>query len=41
MRIACIGEAMIEMSIQGDQAVAGVAGDMLNTVIYLHGCAPH
>lgn len=41
MRIACIGEAMVERLMQGDQAAVGVAGDMLNTAIYLHGCAPY
>lgn len=40
MRIACIGEAMIELSMQGDQAAVGVAGDTLNTAIYLQRCAP-
>jgi 2-dehydro-3-deoxygluconokinase len=34
-RIACIGEAMIEMSMDGDQAHLAVAGDTLNTAIYL------
>ena len=35
--IACIGEAMIELSMQPDSATAqvGVAGDTLNTAIYL------
>ena len=33
MKIAAIGEAMIEMSITGDQAQLGVAGDTLNTAI--------
>lgn len=40
MRIACIGEAMIELSMQGDHAAVGVAGDTLNTAIYLQRCAP-
>jgi 2-dehydro-3-deoxygluconokinase len=40
MRIACIGEAMIELSIRGDTAGVGVAGDTLNTAIYLHRSAP-
>lgn len=34
-RIACVGEAMIELSIQGMAAQVGVAGDTLNTAIYL------
>ena len=41
MKIAAIGEAMIEMSITGDQAQLGVAGDTLNTAIYLKRAAPH
>ena len=40
MKIAAIGEAMIEMSITGDQAQLGVAGDTLNTAIYLKRAAP-
>lgn len=40
MRIACIGEAMIELAMQGDTAGVGVAGDTLNTAIYLHRAAP-
>ncbi|MDG2231893.1 MAG: PfkB family carbohydrate kinase, partial [Paracoccaceae bacterium] len=40
MKIAVIGEAMIEMSITGDQAQLGVAGDTLNTAIYLKRAAP-
>lgn len=40
MRIACIGEAMIELSMDGDTAQVGVAGDTLNTAIYLHRTAP-
>ncbi|MGB3243768.1 MAG: sugar kinase [Sulfitobacter sp.] len=40
MRIACIGEAMIELALQGDTAAVGVAGDTLNTAIYLHRSAP-
>lgn len=39
-RIACIGEAMIELSMAGDDAQVGVAGDTLNTAIYLHRSAP-
>lgn len=40
MRIACIGEAMIELSMDGSSAGVGVAGDTLNTAIYLHRTAP-
>ncbi|NYI27128.1 sugar kinase [Sulfitobacter geojensis] len=40
MRIACIGEAMIELSMAGEDAQLGVAGDTLNTAIYLHREAP-
>ncbi|MFK7836470.1 MAG: sugar kinase [Sulfitobacter sp.] len=40
MRIACMGEAMIELSILGSNAQVGVAGDTLNTAIYLHRTAP-
>lgn len=40
-RVACIGEAMIELSMQQDEAGVGVAGDTLNTAIYLHRTAPH
>ncbi len=40
MKIAAIGEAMIEMSITGDQAQLGVAGDTLNTAIYLKRATP-
>ncbi|WP_299417808.1 sugar kinase, partial [uncultured Sulfitobacter sp.] len=39
-RIACIGEAMIELSMTDDAAQVGVAGDTLNTAIYLHRTAP-
>ncbi|MCV3270278.1 sugar kinase [Roseobacter sinensis] len=39
LRVACIGEAMIELSMQGDTAKVGVAGDTLNTAIYLKRCA--
>jgi 2-dehydro-3-deoxygluconokinase len=37
LRVACIGEAMIELSTAGDptRAAVGVAGDTLNTAIYL------
>ena len=34
-RIACLGEAMVELSIEGDAARIGFAGDTLNTAIYL------
>ena len=40
MKIAAIGEAMIELSITGDAADVRVAGDTLNTAIYLKRCAP-
>ena len=40
MRVAAIGEAMIELSIAGDSAGVGVAGDTLNTAIYLKRSAP-
>ena len=40
MRIACIGEAMIELSLKDEGAAVGVAGDTLNTGIYLHRTAP-
>ncbi len=36
LRVACIGEAMIELSMQRDIAQVGVAGDTLNTAIYLN-----
>ncbi len=39
-RVACIGEAMIELSVQGNSANIGVAGDTLNTAIYLKRSAP-
>lgn len=39
-RVACIGEAMIELSMDGAQARVGVAGDTLNTAVYLKRCAP-
>lgn len=39
-RIAAIGEAMIELSIEGETARVGVAGDTLNTAIYLKRAAP-
>ncbi|WP_300032568.1 sugar kinase [uncultured Roseobacter sp.] len=40
MKVACVGEAMIELSMMGDTAGVGVAGDTLNTAIYLKRCAP-
>lgn len=40
MKIAAIGEAMIELSMNGDAAAVGVAGDTLNTAIYLKRSAP-
>lgn len=40
MRIAAIGEAMIELSMDGENAAVRVAGDTLNTAIYLKRCAP-
>lgn len=39
-RVAAIGEAMIELSIQANRAQVGVAGDTLNTAIYLKRAAP-
>jgi 2-dehydro-3-deoxygluconokinase len=39
-RVACIGEAMIELAMQGAVAQVGVAGDTLNTAIYLKRSAP-
>ncbi|MFK7744324.1 MAG: sugar kinase [Roseobacter sp.] len=38
--IAAIGEAMIELSTSNGQAQVGVAGDTLNTAIYLKRAAP-
>jgi 2-dehydro-3-deoxygluconokinase len=40
MRIACIGEAMIELALSGDHAAVAVAGDTLNTAVYLKRSAP-
>ena len=40
MKIACIGEAMIELSMAGENPHLGVAGDTLNTAIYLKRQAP-
>ncbi len=39
-KVACIGEAMIELSMQIASAAIGVAGDTLNTAIYLKRQAP-
>ena len=39
-RVACVGEAMIELSMMGDDVQMNVAGDTLNTAIYLHRTAP-
>lgn len=39
-RVACIGEAMIELSRQGEDVKLGVAGDTLNTAVYLKREAP-
>lgn len=39
-RVAAVGEAMIELSLQGNTAQLGVAGDTLNTAIYLKRSAP-
>lgn len=40
MKVAAIGEAMIELSMNGDTADVRVAGDTLNTAIYLKRSAP-
>lgn len=40
MKVAAIGEAMIELSMDGDTAAVGVAGDTLNSAIYLKRSAP-
>ncbi|THH35921.1 sugar kinase [Aliishimia ponticola] len=40
-RVACLGEAMVELSMSGENnATVGVAGDTLNTAIYLKRAAP-
>lgn len=39
-KVACIGEAMVELSMHGDSAQVGVAGDTLNVAIYLKRSAP-
>ena len=41
MKLVAIGEAMIELSIDGDVADIGVAGDTLNSSIYLKRAAPN
>ena len=43
MKIACIGEAMVELALDEDGRTAqvGVAGDTLNTAIYLQRAAPN
>lgn len=40
MKVAAIGEAMIELSMDSDTAAMGVAGDTLNSAIYLKRSAP-
>lgn len=40
MKVAAIGEAMIELAMAGDTAGVGVAGDTLNTAVYLKRSAP-
>lgn len=40
MKVACIGEAMIELSMRDQQTNLGVAGDTLNTAVYLKRSAP-
>ncbi|MEO1549769.1 MAG: sugar kinase [Pseudomonadota bacterium] len=41
MRVACVGEVMVELSLSGDdQARLGVAGDTFNTAVYLKREAP-
>ncbi|KMW56245.1 2-dehydro-3-deoxygluconate kinase [Candidatus Rhodobacter oscarellae] len=42
MRVACVGEAMVELSLEasGQAAQVGFAGDTLNTAIYLKRAAP-
>lgn len=40
LRIACLGEAMVELSVQDDVAAIGFAGDTLNTAIYLRRSLP-
>lgn len=43
IKVACIGEAMVELALErtdASTAKVGVAGDTLNTAIYLKRCAP-
>ncbi|MFT5870986.1 MAG: 2-dehydro-3-deoxygluconokinase [Paracoccaceae bacterium] len=42
IRVACVGEAMVEMSLANDKqsAAIGIAGDTLNTAIYLRRSLP-
>ena len=40
MRVACVGEAMIELTMGGATPDVGVAGDTLNTAVYLKRMAP-
>lgn len=43
LKVACIGEAMVELALDRDRAGianVGFAGDTLNTAIYLKRCAP-
>ncbi|WP_298841558.1 sugar kinase [uncultured Roseobacter sp.] len=40
LKVACVGEAMVELSMSGDTAAVGVAGDTLNTAIYMKRSAP-
>ena len=35
LRIACVGEAMVEFSFDGDEPRIGFSGDALNTAVYL------
>lgn len=39
-RIACLGEVMVELSLDGPQAGIGFAGDTFNTAVYLKRQAP-
>jgi 2-dehydro-3-deoxygluconokinase len=40
MRIGCVGEAMVELSLVGESARIGFAGDTLNTAVYLRRALP-
>lgn len=40
LEIACLGEVMVEMSVAGDDARLGVAGDTYNTAVYLKRALP-